>query len=73
MVGAAAACAVLSAGVAFATVRLTERDDPAVSYVSTGGGTGTNGSATTTDLYAYMNDVVLRASISEVLPQICAP
>ena len=54
MVGAAAACAVLSAGVAFATVRLTERDDPAVSYVSTGGGTGTNGSATTTDLYALL-------------------
>ena len=54
MVGAAAACAVLSAGVAFGTVRLTERDDPAVSYVSTGGGTGTNGSATTTDLYALL-------------------
>lgn len=52
LVGAAAACVVLSAGVAYGTVRLTEKDGTQVSYVATG--TGTNGTAATNDLYALL-------------------
>lgn len=52
LVGAAAACVVLSAGVAYGTVRLTENDGTQVSYVATGA--GANGSAATSDLYALL-------------------
>ncbi len=52
LVGAAAACVVLSAGVAYGTVRLTENGGTQVSYVATGA--GTNGSAATSDLYALL-------------------
>lgn len=52
LVGAAAACVVLSAGVAYSTVRLTENDGTQVSYVATGA--GANGSAANSDLYALL-------------------
>ncbi len=52
LVGAAAACVVLSAGVAYGTVRLTEQDGTKVSYVATG--SGADGSAATNDLYALL-------------------
>jgi len=52
LVGAAAACVVLSAGVAYSTVRLTEQDGTKVSYVATGA--GSNGYAATNDLYALL-------------------
>ena len=42
----------LSAGVAYGTVRLTEQDGTKVSYVATG--SGANGSAATNDLYALL-------------------
>lgn len=45
-------CALLSAGVAYGTVRLTEHDGTQVSYVATG--TGATGSAATNDLYALL-------------------
>lgn len=48
------ACAVLSAGVAYATVRLTESDGMQVSYVATGNGSVANGSSATTDLHALL-------------------
>jgi len=51
-VGAAAACAVLSAGVAYGTVRFTEQDGTKVSYVATSA--NTDGSAATNDLYALL-------------------
>ncbi len=52
--GAAAACAVLSAGVAFTTVKLTEQDGTQVSYVATGAGSGNTASAANTDLHALL-------------------
>jgi len=52
LVGAAAACVVLSAGVAYGTVRLTEKDGTQVSYVATG--SGADGSTPTNDLYALL-------------------
>jgi len=52
LAGAAAACVVLSAGVAYGTVRLTEQDGTKVSYVATG--STADGSAATNDLYALL-------------------
>ncbi len=52
LVGAAAACVVLSAGVAYGTVRLTEQDGTRVSYVATG--SSADGTAATNDLYALL-------------------
>jgi putative serine protease PepD len=52
-VGAAAACAALSAGVAYGTVRLTDQSGPRVSYVTSGSGSSVGGSVTT-DLHALL-------------------
>jgi len=52
LVGAVAACVVLSAGVAYGTVRLTESDSSQISYVATGA--EANSSAATNGLYALL-------------------
>lgn len=53
LAGAVTACAALSAGVAYATVRLTQNDGTQVSYVATGNGSSETGSSTT-DLHALL-------------------